>query len=49
MIYLKAEKRIDQILLQLKTKKFIELTTNIVWYTAKTQNEYGDFQAKEEL
>lgn len=49
MINQKAEKRIDQILELLKSRKFIELPTDAVWYTAKTQNEYGDVPAGNEL
>ncbi len=49
MINKKAEKRIDQILQQLKYKIFLEQTTETIWYTAKTQNKYGDSPAGEEL
>ena len=49
MINKKAERRIDQIIEQLQGKRFLELPTDTVWKTAKTQNEYGDSPAGDEL
>jgi alpha-mannosidase len=49
MINKKAEKRVDQILERIDDMKFLELTTDTLWYSAKTQNEYGDVPAGEEL
>lgn len=51
MIYKKAEKRIDAIMAQLKgrTTHELDISRNLVWRTASTNETYGDVPAGEEL
>ena len=49
MIYNKTEKRIDQLLSELKARVFSEVPLALAWQSAETQNGYGDDPAGPEL
>lgn len=48
MLYKKAERRIDQILNYLDERKTTQVESNACWFTAETENEYGDIPPTDE-